>query len=196
MAKGAEKVNLFFDIVGQFLQIFVNMIPRFATRAPETDWMLVDSFLIGPHLAGSRPVAYMPIFDSVEYWPKTEENINTETQSLTTADGATVTIDTGFAYIIDDPLLLRSTLSDGYPTRAAMIVRGRVRELVCSHNFVQLNESHVQGKLLNSLEDDCQAMLEKYGLSLTYFCIEDFCPTRNIRHFGVTLSNTNIGGME
>lgn len=189
-------MNLFFDIVGQFLQIFVNMIPRFATRAPATDWMLVDSFLIGPHLASSRPVIYMPIFDSVEYWPRTEENINTETQSLATADGTVVTIDTGFAYLIEDPLLVRSSLGDGYSTRAAMIVRGRVRELVCAHNFSHLSESHESGELIKSMEADCQSMLEQFGLSMTYFCIEDLCPTRSIRHFGVTLSNTNIGGME
>ena len=50
-----------FDVLAQFIQIFVDLIPRFANRPKSTEWLVVDGFLTGTQIASSRPVFYWPI---------------------------------------------------------------------------------------------------------------------------------------
>lgn len=187
-------MNSFLDILGQFVRIFVDMIPRFAARPASTDRLIVDAFLFGPQIALPRPVLYAPIFDTVEYWPITEESVNTEMQSLTTADDIEITTDTGFSYRIIDPLAVRQNLHDAYGVRAVMIVRGAVRDMVNGHTYRHIINSGVGSRLHQMVEEEVGYALEVYGMELTYFCIEDFTRTKSLRHFGVSLQNTNLSG--
>lgn len=183
----------FLDILGQFIRIFVDMIPRFASRSPSTDVMVVDSFLIGPHVAKSRPVIYVPILDTVEYWPVTEESVNTDVQSATTGDGVELTIDTGFSYRIIDPLATREWLHESYCTRATMIVRGVVRDTCAGHNFSHLVASMPGSRLHTHICSEISEQLHEYGIELTYFAIEDLARTSNLRHFGIAMQNFTGG---
>ena len=180
------------EILGQFIGIFVELIPRFARRPTSTEWLVVDSFLFGVSAAKSRPVLYVPVFDTVEYWPRNEEPVNTEMQSLTTSAGESVTVDTGFSYVISDPLRARSSLADNYVTKAVMVVRGGVRRLVGSHSFEELSEMNDTSEAIVNARASINKSLDHCGLTLTYFCIEDLCLTRNIRHFGVSVTNANF----
>lgn len=182
------------DILGQFIGIFVELIPRFARRADATETMIVDSFIFGVSIANSRPVLYIPVLDSVEYWPKNEEPVNTEMQSITTSDGHEITIDTGFSYRITDPIKAREMVAENYVTKAVMIVRGAVRDSISCNDLPDLLEMDQDSALVSQIEESINGSLKEYGMTLTYFCIEDLAKTRNLRHFGVNLSNTNLMG--
>lgn len=180
------------EILGQFLGIFVELIPRFARRPDSTEWLIVDAFIKGPMICRSRPVLYVPVFDSVEYWPRNEEPVNTEMQSLTTSEGESVTVDTGFSYRITDPLKTRRLVAENYVTKAVMITRGEVRELIGRNSFEDLSFVSEDSEEMIQTKANIDSLLNEFGLSLTYFCIEDCCITRNLRHFGVQVSNSNI----
>lgn len=180
------------EILGQFLGIFVELIPRFARRPDSTEWLIVDAFIKGPMICRSRPVLYVPVFDSVEYWPRNEEPVNTEMQSLTTSEGESVTVDTGFSYRITDPLKTRRLVAENYVTKAVMITRGEVRDLVGRNSFEDLSFVSEDSEEMIQTKANIDSLLNEFGLSLTYFCIEDCCITRNLRHFGVQVSNSNF----
>ena len=180
------------EILGQFLGIFVELIPRFARRPDSTEWLVVDAFLRGPMICRNRPVLYVPVFDSVEYWPRNEEPVNTEMQSLTTSEGESVTVDTGFSYRISDPLKTRSMVAENYVIKAVMITRGEVRELVGRNYFEELSCVSTDSEEMVHTKGNIDSLLKEYGLSLTYFCIEDCCLTRNLRHFGVSVTNSTF----
>lgn len=180
------------EILGQFLGIFVELIPRFARRPDSTEWLVVDAFLKGPMICKNRPVLYVPVFDSVEYWPRNEEPVNTEMQSLTTSEGESVTVDTGFSYRITDPLKARRLVAENYVTKAVMITRGEVRDLVGRNSFEDLSFVSTDSEEMIQTKENIDRLLNEFGLSLTYFCIEDCCITRNLRHFGVQVSNSNF----
>lgn len=180
------------EILGQFIGIFVELIPRFARRPSSTEWLVIDSFLFGVSVAKSRPVLHVPVLDTVEYWPKSEEPVNTEMQSLTTSEGESVTVDSGFSYVIADPLKARSILAENYVTKAVMVTRGSIRDHVCSYSFEELSAMDENSDAIQIVRESINKGLSEYGLKLTYFCIEDLCMTKNIRHFGITVMNSNF----
>ena len=176
-----------FDILGEIVRIFFDMVPRFCGRPPNNHVLVVDTFLFGSRIIRCRPVLHVPILDHAELWPTTEQSVNSEMQSLETADGESVTVDVGFSYKIRDHILLRQELGDEYVTRLSMIVRGEVRELINGHNWSSLCDASWDSKIHHRFEEDIAGQFDEYGVDLTYLTIEDLTKTANVRHFGMNL---------
>ena len=177
-----------FDLAGEMLKVFFDLIPRFMSRPTCNYVLVVDRFLFGPQIIRWRPVLYVPILDYLEYWPLTEQSVNSEMQSLETADGESVTVDVGFSYKIRDHIELRQALGDEYVTRLSMIVRGEVRELINGHNWTSLCDASWDSNIHLRFEEDIAEQFEEYGVELTYLTLEDLTRTANVRHFGMNLS--------
>lgn len=169
-----------FDVLAQFIQIFVDLIPRFAVRAKSIEWLVVDGFLTGTHIASSRPVLYWPILDHAEYFPKTEHTIDAAIQTMVTADGMTITVNPEFAFRIIDPLVVRENWGSGYVARVAMILRGAVEEFHAGHNW-----DHIVAMGHDAVVEEVISELREKGIEVTDFCVEERSPTISIRHFGV-----------
>lgn len=177
-----------FELVGEILKVFFDLIPRFMARPTCNYILVVDRFLFGPMTIRWRPVLYVPVLDYLEYWPLTEQSVNSEMQSLETACGESITVDVGFSYKIADHLLLRQELGDEYVTRLSMIVRGSVREVVNGHTFSHLCESGWGTRLHDCLEEEIAEQFASYGVDLTYLTFEDLARSANVRHFGMNLA--------
>jgi hypothetical protein len=174
-----------FDIIAEVIRIFTDLIPRISRRPWSYEFMIVDSFLFGPHIS-SRPVAFIPILDHVEYWPRHEQPLDADIQTCVTADGVTITVNPEFAYRVIDPLLVRENWGPTYVARICMAVRGAVEEMHAGHNW-----SHVQSMSHDEIVGDVRAELLEGGVDLSYFCVEERAPSRALRHYGVRMSFTD-----
>ena len=167
------------DVLGQVLQIFVEIIPRFARRPMSTEYLVLDSMCFGVSI-GKRPVLYIPILDQVEYWPRVENPIDPDIQTITTPTGGTVTVRTGFSYTVINPILTRQCWGDEYEARIAMVCRCKVEWWYSSHDVVQ-----------DALERDftisreIKSDLKYYGVELNWFCVEEQSKTPASRIYGI-----------
>jgi len=171
-------MNPLWEALGQFLQIFVDIIPRFAIRPESTEWLLFDSFLFGVHLTCNRPVIYVPIFDHSSYWPKTEQTLDLEKQTLTTTDGKTVSINPEVAFRIVDPIKVRENWGTEYEERIIMTIRGAVQTIICSNEWQDiLDMDH------SEVIDEVKEYLEIRGIVIPErgFCIEEAMDSPAIR---------------
>ena len=173
-----------FDLLAQFLQFFVDLIPVPAARPWSNSYCVVDSYLIGVHRV-KRPFIYLPILDDVCYIPKHEQTLTTDVQTITTADEHTVTVESEFTYKIVDPILLREMAgSEDYDARLTMMVRGEVETLYREHNF-----SHVLEMGNESLIENLSWKLEEYGIEVVDIATQDRSISRALRHYGVSITH-------
>lgn len=170
-----------FDVLAQFIQIFVDMIPRFARRPASTEWMIVDSMYWGPHVM-RRPVVYVPIFDHVEYWPNTEQPIDPDIQTLTTKDNLHITVRPGFSFRIIEPLVTRANWGNDYEARVAMAARGVVQYWYSKHTLDELHKSGDDG-----ISEEIEQHLLANGVELAWFCVEEHVATDAVRVFGIDI---------
>lgn len=168
------------DVIAQFIQIFVDLLPRFTHRPDANEWLVVDSMFFGPHLAKSRPVLFVPIMDVVEYWPRVPVPVDCDIQTVVTADGCTLTINAQFAYLINEPLSVRDQWGDHTDFMVPMIVRRAVEEV---HRARTMEEIKSMGHAVVS--DAAANELWAAGIEIAGFCIEDRAPTLAIRHYGI-----------
>ena len=176
------------DLLAQLLQIFTDLIPRFSTRPRRNEYMVVDHCLFGVFIA-KYSIPYIPLIDHIEYYPKTEVPVDSDIQTLVTADGVCVTVNAAFTYQIIDPLVSRSRWGEEYyAANVAMVVRGVIEEIYSRHTWDEVLE--IQH---SSFIDACKSDLSSYGIELTYFCMEDRSVTRSIRHYGITVAQVTAG---
>lgn len=170
------------DLIAHFLQFFVDLIPVPAARPWSNIHCVVDAYFFGVHKV-SRPFIYLPILDTVCYIPKHEQTLATEVQTITTADGLTISVESEFTYKISDPMLLREMAGEeDYLSRLTMMVRGEVETLYREHNF-----SHVLAMGNDSLIDSLSWKLEEYGIEVIDIATQDRSASMAIRHYGITL---------
>lgn len=173
-----------FDLISEFLQYFVHLIPVPSQRPWSHHYCIVDAWKIGVFEI-KRPFIYLPILDDVVYYPKHEVTLTTETQTLTTADEVTVSVESEFSFEISDPIRLRQCLgNEGYEARLIMIVRGEVEIHHREHNW-----SHVLAMPPETLFDEISQRLEVYGVELVDLATQDRSACQSIRHYGVNISS-------
>lgn len=171
-----------FDLLAQFLQYFIELIPVPSQRPWSNSYCIVDAYKVGVHEV-NRPFIYVPVLDDVVYLPKHEVTLTTETQTVTTADEVTVSVESEFSFEISDPITLRQCLgSEGYEARLIMIVRGEVEEHYRSHNF-----SHILSMPPESLFDEIADRLDVYGVNLVDLATQDRSACTSLRHYGVNI---------
>lgn len=166
------------DVIGELLRIFVDLIPRVSPRPKSTEWLVVDAFGLPPHAAWSRPVIIWPIFDHVEYWPRTEHPIDLSIQSLTTDDGVSVTVNPEAGFRIKDPLVTRPLWGDDYVHLTTMVVRGAVVEAYSSYTWEEARKLP-HDKIAEAAIDE----LDYHGVELSRFCVEEQSAAIPLRHF-------------
>ena len=173
------------DLLAEFLRIFVDLIPRFEQRAWSTHWMVVDSFLIGPHIACRRPVLVWPIMDGVQYWPNTEQTVDLDAQTVTTSDEVTLTVNTQLTYLITDPLAARAAWGDeeAVAERIGAVVRNAVEYVHSGANWEDIRIGMDHDWVIDEVRD----YLSDRGVKIPEmgFCIEERAKTRTLRIFGV-----------
>ncbi len=174
------------DIFASVLQIFTDLIPRLSTRPKANEYQVVDHFIFGVFVT-RKSVLHVPLLDHIEYYPNVDIPVDSDIQTLLTSDGHTITVNAAFTFRIVDPLLLRKRWGeDYYGANVAMITRGAVEEAYSRNTWDDILEmSH------ESIINPVRAELEKSGIELTYFCLEDRSNTKSIRHYGVNIANIN-----
>lgn len=161
-----------FDLLAQFLEPFLDAIPRIARRPASTEWMVIDTWLRGPREC-RVPRLYVPLIDHVEYLPSTLQTIDCGLQRATTADGTAVAINATIRYSIVDPVLTRSILGQDWEEVVAQAVRADVCAAVMDHNYDHLKDifAGVQDCIVC---DDLYQFLDNCGIELQNFTVEDF----------------------
>lgn len=175
-----------FEILGEAFKVLLDLVPRFAQRPASTEYMVVDGWLVGAAVY-ERPVLFVPVLDRVEYYPRTEMPVNSDVQSITSADGESVSVEVGFTFRIYDVLLCREMLGQSYTEKAAMTVRACVRDVVSGHTFYHLASSDIDSRLHVDTEGEINEMFSDYGMVLDFLCIEEVTTTRNFRHYGLSI---------
>ena len=100
-----------------------------------------------------------------------------------------VTINAAFTFRIVNPLMLREKWGeDYYGANVAMIVRGAIEEKYSKSSWDEIVEMPHEA-IIRPVMDE----LENSGVELTYFCMEDRSTTKNIRHYGVNISQLQQG---
>lgn len=156
-----------FELLSNFLEPFLELIPRLARRPAGNEWMVVDS-IFGVR-EGNLPVLYVPSLTHIEYFPSCSLPIDCGLQRATTADNMPVAINATAVVRITDPVLCRSEVGGSYEEAASMAIRHVVCEMVMGHNFSHVTELCMDG----SGEEEMAVALEEIGIELAAFRIED-----------------------
>lgn len=155
------------SLLADFIQPYLDLLPRVASRPPSNEWLIVDSIIKGPRVRYS-PVLYVPSLTHIDYLPKREVPIDCGIQRLSTADGHAVGVNATAIVRIADPITCRDRLGEDWEEGVAIHIRADVCEMVTGHNL-----SHLQDVLSENqawtFEDD----LLHYGIETVRFRIED-----------------------
>lgn len=175
------------DVLAQLLQVFVDLIPRFATRPDATEVLVVDAMCTGVQVIRNRPVFVWPLLDHTEYWSVIERPVDLDIQSITTADEVSIAVSGEFSYQVFDPLLVRRYWSsEEHDAAILMVVRSAVERHHASYNW-----SHLQDKEPADVVDEARRYLSGRGVFLTYFSIGERVVAPASRLFGVNFPVAN-----
>jgi len=159
-------MNLF-ELLSNFLEPFLELVPRLARRPAANEWMVIDS-PFGVRL-GTLPILYVPFITHIEYFPKHSLPIDCGLQRATTADSSPVAVNATAMVSISDAILCRERVGEEYEEAAAMAIRSVVCEVVMGHNFSHVTELWLDGE--GELEID--HLLAELGMELDVFRVED-----------------------
>ncbi len=156
-----------FELLSNFLEPFLELIPRLAKRPAANEWMVVDS-IFGVR-RGTLPVIYVPSLTHIDYFPRHSLPIDCGLQRATTADGVPIAINATAVIRISDPVLCREVVGDSYEEAASMAIRHVVCSMAMEHNLTHVAELWIDG----AGEDEMAESTEDFGVELVVFRVED-----------------------
>jgi membrane protease subunit HflK len=126
---------------------------------------------------GLHPKA--PLIDHVLTVEAVQTTIRIQPQTLTTADGVSVTVSAVVQYEIRDPKLF---LLDVWEPRDAVrdIILAEVKRAVSVHIWPELNDEGIEREALHA----CRRQLKTYGVHVKRFVFADLGRIRTIRLIG------------
>lgn len=162
------------------------MLPRLSERALSNQYTVVDSWILGTHLAWSRPIIHIPSVDHIEFWPNHDHPLDPAVQILTTADDYRVAVNPALSVRIYDPLLLRNEWgSTDWEVNLCMRVRSKIAELYQSHKW-----SDIPALSDKDMMDALNEEISEWGVEVVRYCTEDRAETDVTRHYGFEI---NVG---
>ena len=153
------------ELIGSFLEPFLDLVPRIAYRPASNQYMVVDRWYGGVKVS-TVPVLHCPMLTHVEYFPRWEEAIDCGVQKLTTSCGKPVIVNATARVLIIDPIQLRAKAGTEWSETVAMQMRARVCEFARSKDEVS---SECDSCLSGQIAED----LIYFGIELAQFQIED-----------------------
>lgn len=167
------------DLLASFLKPLLNLLPRIYMRPASNECCVVDAWWRKPYLHRG-PILFIPALTHVEYLTAAQVPVDTCLQSLTSADGKSVSVNVTAIVKISDPLLLRESVElEDWTDLASQKVRAVVNEVVTGHNWGDVIE---RGSDL--IFDDSAIDLEEIGIDLLQIVLEDSVVSLPIRLLG------------
>ena len=168
------------DILGEFLRIFVDLIPRIHPRPASNQTAIIDAWWYGVQVC-KRPVFYVPIMDVAETWDTPNEIVcNPDIQAVSTKDGKTLSVNAAIFFRIDDVIALRSHWGDEYLENIANITRAAIADW------------HRGRSAADCMSIDCDSVTDglvgdfrKGGCKVHRVTIDERCHTKTLRLIGV-----------
>ena len=172
---GEEEMSLS-ELVSGILQPVFDLMPQVHARPTTTEWGIADSWLGGVRVF-TGPYLHVPATTHCEIYPKVEVPIDTGLQTLTTADGKTVSVNATAIVKIVDPIHLRASVSHAeWEVWLSMRVRGCVQEVVTGHNW-----QYILDKGEGFIEELVYSELYAFGVEVERVVLEDLAEALTIR---------------
>lgn len=152
------------DMLGNFIEPFIQLLPQIARRPTSIEYMVVDC----PLGVSERrwPRLYCPALTQVEYLPRYEYPLDCGIQKLTTGGGDPVIVNATLLISIDNPVQLRTRASGDWENAIALVARAEVCEIVSKAKSVGDIVSH---RVSQKFSDD----MADFGLKIARFKVED-----------------------
>lgn len=169
-----------FGWLGEIFNWFGNLIPR---------WVIVKkthegvAFVRGKHVRRVTPgmLFYWPFWTECMLYPTVRQSVNLPSQTLTTADGFSITISAVIIYRVGDIVKalaeqwdLAETIND--------LSMAAVRETVCETDFEELQSDWKNVDKM--LKEQLQSTLLEYGVDIMDARITDFSETKVVTLIG------------
>jgi hypothetical protein len=168
-----------FSILADFIQPYVDLVPRVEQRPASNEWLVVDSPWRPPYCT-RYPTLHAPWITHVERYPAAEYPIDCGYQSVTTADMQCVTVNATAIIVLDDPVTLREQVPyHNWEEWTAMTIRGCVEEVVSGHNL-----THLQGESAAMIKKNTEDKLSHLSVYVESLVLEDFTLAHPFRLFG------------
>ncbi len=156
------------ELFSGVLQPLFDLLPQIHARPASNEWGVADPWIGEPRMF-TGPYIHIPASTHIEIYTKTEFTIDTGLQSLTTADGKTVSVNATAIIRVVDPLLLRTVSNyHGWAEWCAMHIRACVQDVITGHKWTQsVNQA------AEFIEEDSYHPLASAGVELIQLVLED-----------------------
>ncbi len=184
-------LNVLLSKVGQLFNWFYVVVPW--DRAMRVRW--------GKHMKVMGPGVHVqiPFLDKVYIMGIRDRVASTTTQTLTTANGVTITLCAGFRFEIVDIEPMYNRLHNAGET-ISQEIEGSISDYIITHNEDECTPAHIKEHVLDKVD------LSEYGLNCTKVFFTDFVKVRTYRLInggmdrwsepGVNTSHERKGGMQ
>jgi regulator of protease activity HflC (stomatin/prohibitin superfamily) len=116
----------------------------------------------------------LPYFDSVYIQESRLRVISLATQTITTLDGKTITLNGAVGYSVTDINKLYDNLYHPETTISNMVM-SEVSTFICSKDYKDISHNELEESILNGLKE------LDYGLEFTYFKVTNFAVVKTFR---------------
>jgi regulator of protease activity HflC (stomatin/prohibitin superfamily) len=169
------------EIIGQFLQAILGIIPRLVIIRTTHGGV---KFRRGKKALAMRPGLhiYWPVVTQVEVVPVARQTVSLPSQVLTTQDDKSIMVAGSVVYTINDVILAYGGVNYDVPTTLDDVARAAIVELITSKTLEQLKgcktEINADFTLL------CRKRLKAYGVGVRSAYFTDFAQCRVYRLVG------------